>query len=183
MLKCYDILQALFQSDQHIYEKREGSGSTPLTNGSGSERPKNLRIRIRFRIRSEHRIAFIQTVESGSISLRHRSADPDPTKMSRIHNRGSGCPLRVDAPLSPINFYVIPGIVPPVSDLIKRDKLLCWSSFLCAVYCWGPADQVQVPCQWPVRQRRLRQDPGLVEGEVRSQQSISMNQFSRLNFW
>jgi hypothetical protein len=45
-----------FQSAQHIYEKREGSGvgSAPLTNESGSGRPKNmriLRIRIRFRIR------------------------------------------------------------------------------------------------------------------------------------
>jgi len=35
---------------QHHYEKREGSGagsgagSTPLTNGSGSGRPKNIRI-------------------------------------------------------------------------------------------------------------------------------------------
>ncbi len=36
------ILQALFQSAQHLYEKREGSRS--LTNGSG--RPKNMRIRI-----------------------------------------------------------------------------------------------------------------------------------------
>jgi hypothetical protein len=36
------ILQALFQSTQHIYEKREGSGSVSLTNGYGSysERPK-----------------------------------------------------------------------------------------------------------------------------------------------
>jgi hypothetical protein len=43
-------LQALFQSAQHIYEKREGSGagsgSAPLTNGSGSGRPKIMRIRI-----------------------------------------------------------------------------------------------------------------------------------------
>jgi hypothetical protein len=30
------ILQALFQSSQHLYEKREGSGSVPLTNGSES---------------------------------------------------------------------------------------------------------------------------------------------------
>ncbi len=30
------ILQVIFQSAQHIYEKREGSGSIPLTNGSGS---------------------------------------------------------------------------------------------------------------------------------------------------
>ncbi len=30
------ILQALFQSARHIYEKREGSGSVPLTNGFGS---------------------------------------------------------------------------------------------------------------------------------------------------
>ncbi len=38
------ILQALFQSAQHLYEKREGSGSSsssvPLTNESGSGRPK-----------------------------------------------------------------------------------------------------------------------------------------------
>jgi hypothetical protein len=33
-------LQALFQSTQHIYEKREGYGSGHLTNGSGSGRPK-----------------------------------------------------------------------------------------------------------------------------------------------
>jgi hypothetical protein len=42
------ILQALFQSAQHLYEKREGSrsgaGSVPLANGSGSGRPKNIRI-------------------------------------------------------------------------------------------------------------------------------------------
>ncbi len=44
-------MQALFQSAQHIYEKREGSGSVPLTKGSGSGRPKNMRIlRIWFRI-------------------------------------------------------------------------------------------------------------------------------------
>jgi hypothetical protein len=34
----------LFQSAQHLYEEREGSGSVPLTNGSG--RAKNTRIRI-----------------------------------------------------------------------------------------------------------------------------------------
>ena len=46
----------IFQSAPHIYEKKEGSGSEsiPPTNGSGSGRPKNmriLRIRIRFQIR------------------------------------------------------------------------------------------------------------------------------------
>ncbi len=43
------ILQPLFQSTKHLYEKRVGSGAVPRTNGSGSERPKNmwiLRIRI-----------------------------------------------------------------------------------------------------------------------------------------
>ncbi len=39
-------MQALFQSTQHIYEKRQGSGSgyVPLTNGSGSGsgRPQNM---------------------------------------------------------------------------------------------------------------------------------------------
>jgi hypothetical protein len=52
------ILQALFQSAQNIYEKREGfgakDGSVTLTNGSGSGsgRPKNMWIlQIRFRIR------------------------------------------------------------------------------------------------------------------------------------
>jgi hypothetical protein len=43
-------LHALFQSVQHLYEKREGSGSgagfVPLTNGPGSGRPKNMWIRI-----------------------------------------------------------------------------------------------------------------------------------------
>jgi hypothetical protein len=44
------ILQALFQSAQHLYEEREGSrdvaGSAPLTNRSGSGTAKNIRIRI-----------------------------------------------------------------------------------------------------------------------------------------
>ncbi len=48
------ILQELFQSSQHIYEKREGSGArsgsgsraVPLNTGSGSGRPKNMRIQI-----------------------------------------------------------------------------------------------------------------------------------------
>jgi hypothetical protein len=32
---CYKfILQALLQSAQQLYEKRDGSGSVPLTNGS-----------------------------------------------------------------------------------------------------------------------------------------------------
>ena len=37
MLKLYlvPILQAFFQSAQHLYEKREGSGSITQTNGSG----------------------------------------------------------------------------------------------------------------------------------------------------
>jgi hypothetical protein len=47
------ILQPLFQSAQHFYEKREGSGtgsasgSVLVTKGSGcgSERPKNIRSR------------------------------------------------------------------------------------------------------------------------------------------
>jgi hypothetical protein len=49
------FLQVLFQSAEHLYEKRErsgsGAGSVPLTNGSGSgsERPKNMWI-IRVRI-------------------------------------------------------------------------------------------------------------------------------------
>jgi hypothetical protein len=41
------ILQALFQSAQNIYAKREGSGSVPLTNGSGSRRLKIMKFRIR----------------------------------------------------------------------------------------------------------------------------------------
>ncbi len=41
-------MQALFQSAQHLSEKREGSGAgyTPLTNGPGFGRPKNMRIRL-----------------------------------------------------------------------------------------------------------------------------------------
>ncbi len=42
------ILHALFQTAQHLYEKREGSragsGFGPLTNGFGSGRPQNMRI-------------------------------------------------------------------------------------------------------------------------------------------
>jgi hypothetical protein len=52
-VKILPVLQILFQSAQHIYEKREGSGSVSsavlLTNGSGSWRPKNMRI-LRIRI-------------------------------------------------------------------------------------------------------------------------------------
>jgi hypothetical protein len=32
--------KTIFQSAQHLYEKREESGSVPLTNGSGSGSPK-----------------------------------------------------------------------------------------------------------------------------------------------
>jgi hypothetical protein len=42
VLKFY--LQALFQSAQHLYEKREGSGSVLQTNGSGSGRRKKMPI-------------------------------------------------------------------------------------------------------------------------------------------
>jgi hypothetical protein len=42
------ILQPLFQSAQHFYEKKEGSGSASgfvlVTNGCGSERLKKVRI-------------------------------------------------------------------------------------------------------------------------------------------
>ncbi len=43
-IKC--ILQPLFQSAQHFYETREGSGSVLVTNGSecGYGRTKNIRI-------------------------------------------------------------------------------------------------------------------------------------------
>ncbi len=48
-------MQAIFQSAHHIYEKMEGyearSGSAPLTNRSGSRRPKNMRFWIQFQIR------------------------------------------------------------------------------------------------------------------------------------
>ncbi len=47
-VKIY-IVQALYQSAQHLYEKKEGSGSAPLTNESESGRPKNMRI-LRIRI-------------------------------------------------------------------------------------------------------------------------------------
>ncbi len=38
-------LSALFQSAQHIYENWEGSGAGAVLWGSGSGRPKNMRIR------------------------------------------------------------------------------------------------------------------------------------------
>ncbi len=48
MLKFFWL--ALFQSAQNFHEKREGSGagsvSLPLTNGSGSWKPKNMQIQI-----------------------------------------------------------------------------------------------------------------------------------------
>ncbi len=43
-------MQALFQSAQHLSEKREGSGSTPLAKGSGSGRSQNMRIQLQIRI-------------------------------------------------------------------------------------------------------------------------------------
>jgi hypothetical protein len=46
------ILQPLFQSVRHFFEKREGSGSVLVTNisGYGSGRLNNIRIRILMRI-------------------------------------------------------------------------------------------------------------------------------------
>jgi hypothetical protein len=45
-IKFFANIFLLFLSAQHLYEKREGSGagSLPLANGSGSGRPKNMRI-------------------------------------------------------------------------------------------------------------------------------------------
>jgi hypothetical protein len=44
MIKILFLARQIFQSDHRLYEKREGSGSVPLTNGSGYGKPKNLRI-------------------------------------------------------------------------------------------------------------------------------------------
>ncbi len=93
----------------------------------------------------------------------YRQQDPDPL----VWGMGPRIWIRTIFPLSHIIFYVV--LFHQFSR--KKGSLECLIRriiFLCAVYCWGPADQVQDPCQWSVRQRRLRQDPGLVEGEVRN---------------
>jgi hypothetical protein len=41
-------MQALFQFSQHLYEKREGSGSVPLTNGSGSRRRSGSPVQVNY---------------------------------------------------------------------------------------------------------------------------------------
>ncbi len=66
------IFQLLFQSAQHSYEKREGSGSDPdpylwvVTNGSGcgSGRPKNIQF-LRIRIRNTYLCTQQSIVENG----------------------------------------------------------------------------------------------------------------------
>ena len=69
------ILQAFFQSAQQLNEKKEGSGSRsgPLTNGSGSWRTKNMRIRIHNTVLN--RSTFICTFE--------RKADFNASKSGR----------------------------------------------------------------------------------------------------
>jgi hypothetical protein len=53
LLKYYFASIISVHLTRYVYEKKEGSGagpgSVPLTNGSGSGRPKNMRI-LRFRI-------------------------------------------------------------------------------------------------------------------------------------
>ncbi len=85
-------MKAFFQSTQHIFEKRErsgtGSGSAPLTNGFGTRRPKKmriLRIQIRFwiRILTLHCWPFDKSLignfcGSGSGQVRIILPDPNP---------------------------------------------------------------------------------------------------------
>jgi hypothetical protein len=72
------ILQALFQSAQHLYEKREGSGSIPilLTTESGSWRPKNMRL-LRIRIPNTGLLKIPCSGSRSVIRWMDGSADPD----------------------------------------------------------------------------------------------------------
>ncbi len=72
------ILQALFQSAQHLYEKKEGSsaGSVPLTNGS------------EFRIREAHKHAD--------------PANPDPQHRLKLRVKSGSPPVWVEVELGEV---------------------------------------------------------------------------------
>ncbi len=101
-------MKALFQSAQHLYENREGSGagfetvsgSVFFTNGSGSGRPKNMRIRFGMRIPNTYNTSWIcffrivafparQGIGSSFISVRIRIQPIITPSLIRIQVQGS----------------------------------------------------------------------------------------------
>ncbi len=78
-------MQPLFHSAQHFYEKGEGSGSVLVTNGSGSGRPKHIRMRIR---NTALEAAHTHLVEQGSVLLRQGPGmEPESRQLQLIQRQ------------------------------------------------------------------------------------------------
>ncbi len=86
------IVQALFRSAQHLYEKRErsGSGSIPLTNGSRPGRPKNMRI-LRIRIPDTGRYDTCDRIELDVGGSRHLRPVARPKRRGGSSTEAGAC--------------------------------------------------------------------------------------------
>jgi hypothetical protein len=70
----------------------EGSGSIPLTNGSGSRRPKNMRIRIRIRIRIQNTAYYAEQEKDNTktgIAVKKELSFPKCVKLGARSGSGS----------------------------------------------------------------------------------------------
>jgi hypothetical protein len=70
-------LQAVFQSAQHLYEKREDPDPDPLTNGFGSGRPKNMRIRIRISNTGKNNVVYPRLPEPANQKTQESASGDD----------------------------------------------------------------------------------------------------------
>ena len=112
------IWQALFQS-AHLCEKREGSGSGPLTNGSGSGRPKK-----HADPDPQHCLKLINLCTTGAA----RAREPLPGQDSG--SRGSGPPAARHTRPSASRHSSFPQVSSKYCSYYPTGLYCCWCPLL-----------------------------------------------------